>query len=188
MTKGQKRAIVELKRLAQSAPADLEVDFDHDTEGQWLIFSIELRIGPIKKVEGGIRFRERESFTLRIPSDYPFKYPLIEVSHRRFAGFDHVIWGRWLCLYQSIAQWNPEDGLYGFFDRLSEWIIRAAVNDMDPVEGNLEPPHHLTDPDELPFVVRRNAPVSPGESWIGLAQLEKHSNRIDLINWNNLDD
>jgi len=187
MTSGQKRAIVELQRIAQAAPDDLEVEFDDELKGNALIVKIELRIGPIDKVEGGLCFHERETFTLRIPSEFPFQYPQIEISHRRFSGFPHVIWGRWLCLYKSLAQWNPEDGMYGFFDRLYEWIGRAAINNMDPVDGNLEPPHHLTAMGELPFVIRENAPTPPGESWIGVAQLKKHSNRIELIGWSDLD-
>lgn len=188
MTKGQSRAIIELKRLSHAAPDDFEFKVENDFENEWLIVKLELRIGLLEFAEGGLRFRERESFILRIPKGFPFQFPLIEVSHRRFTGFPHVIWGRWLCLYQSSAQWTPEDGLYGFFDRLQHWIGRAAANNMDPIEGILEPPHHATDFSELPFVIRENAPVEPGESWVGVAKLEKHSNRIDLVGWGELSD
>ncbi len=183
MTRGQQRAVVELERMAQSAPDDLEFDIEEELKDGILVVRIELRIGLLETAKGGLQFRERESFSLRIPGEFPFQYPRIEVSHRRFAGFPHVTWGRWLCLYQSVAQWNPEDGLYGFFDRLHEWIGRAAMNDMDPVEGALEPPYHLTDSTQVPFVIRKNVPVPPGESWIGLAVLKRYSNRIDLVGW-----
>lgn len=109
--------------------------------------------------------------------------PSIKVSHERFAQFPHVTWANTLCLYQSKLEWNPANGLYGFFERLNLWLAKAALNDMDPLEGPLEPPHHITDYSQVPFVVRANAPVAAGERWLGLAVLEKHANRTELVEW-----
>ena len=135
---------------------------------------------------GGLDLREREEFILIIPPDFPFEYPSLIVTHHRFASFPHVIWSTTLCLYQSTIEWNPADGLYGFFDRLRLWLGKAAINDMDPVDGPLEPPHHVTDFSQRPFVVRANAPAQPGERWFGLAELEAYPNRVELVGWNDL--
>jgi len=189
MTGGQRRAITELKRLNHSAPDDFEIDIDETPDKGWISVRIGIRVGKIEWKPGGLRFRERESFLLCVPEDFPFRYPKLIVPHLRFAGFPHVVWGVELCLYQSAAQWNPEDGLYGYFDRLKSWLERAAVNDMDPVEGALEPPHHATDFDQIPIVVRANAPVAPGVPWLGVARLEKFPTRIDIVSWHErLDD
>jgi hypothetical protein len=54
---------------------------------------------------------------------------------------------------------------------------------MDPVEGPLEPPHHVVDSSKAPFIIRSNAPVPAGTFWIGLAELTKHKSRIELTAW-----
>lgn len=186
MTTGQTRAARELKRLQAADPDAFEMTAEPEQVGKSLIATVSLRIGPIQTRQGGLELREREEFTVRIPEDFPFDYPSILVNHNRFAGFPHVVWSKWICLYQSQLEWNPADGLYGFFDRLRQWLGKAAINDMDPVEGPLEPPHHVTDFSQVPFLIRANAPVGAGESWFGLAELEKHSNRIELVGWNDL--
>jgi hypothetical protein len=151
-----------------------------------LIAQVSIRLGPVRLAKDGLDLREREEFVVHIPPDFPFERPWITVQHRRFAGFPHVVWSRSICLYQSDVEWNPSDGMYGLFDRLRNWLGKAAVNDMDPLEGPLEPPHHTYDPSEPPFIIRSNAPAVAGSFWIGLAELERHPNRVDLVGWNDL--
>ena len=186
MTKGQERAFHELERLHLVDPQGFELIGKPSLVDGWLEAVISLRLGPMKMVEGGLNLKEREEFILRVPPDFPFEKPSLKVTHDRFTGFPHVIWSRYICLYQTKSEWNPSDGLYGFFDRLLIWLSRAAANDMDPIEGPLEPPHHNTDFSQPPFVIRANIPVQPGTAWIGLAELSKHPNRIELVNWNDM--
>ncbi|HWB12783.1 MAG TPA: ThiF family adenylyltransferase [Gemmataceae bacterium] len=183
MTLGHDRARRELERLHHADPDGFEILDEPQVVDGRLRAEISIRIGPLETAEGGLDLREREDFILFIPADFPFAYPSIRVSHKRFASFPHVIWAKTICLYPSAVHWNPGDGLYGFFDRLRSWLGRAAVNNMDPVEGPLEPPHHVTDSSLPPFVIRCNAPVAPGQFWLGLAELEKHANRIELVAW-----
>lgn len=186
MTPGQKRALGELNRLQVVAPNEFTIVDTPGLVGKNLVAYISLRLGPMEHKEGGLELREREDFVLVIPPDFPFHIPWIKVEHTRFAGFPHVVWSRQLCLYQSKIEWNPSDGLYGFFDRLIIWLRLAAINEMDPAGGPLEPPHHVTDFSQVPFVIRQNAPVEVGKSWFGLAELVKFSNRVELVGWDDL--
>ena len=186
MTAGQERAVSELRSLHVADPDGFQIVGLPAEVNSWVKAVISLKIGVIETADGGLDLRDREEFTLHIPPDFPFDYPSLTVSHSRFASFPHVVWSKNLCLYQSKIEWNPSDGLYGFFDRLKLWLGRAAVNDMDPIEGPLEPPHHNTDFSQLPFVIRSNAPVAAGESWLGVAELKKHPNRVELVGWNDL--
>jgi tRNA A37 threonylcarbamoyladenosine dehydratase len=186
MTSGQGRAIRELNEIQSAGPDGFEIIAPPEIVNGALMAGISLRLGLMETREGGLELLEREEFWIIIPSDFPFDYPGLRVLHDRFAAFPHVIWTHTICLYQSKIEWNPADGLYGFFDRLRFWLGRAAINDMDTVEGPLEPPHHGTDFSQVPFVVRCNAPVPAGETWFGLAELEKTPNRIELIAWNDL--
>ena len=186
MTPGQERAVKELKRIQLSEPERFELLSGPEIINDWLIAVVSLRLGSMETADGGLDLREREDFILRVPPDFPFEKPVIRVAHNRFARFPHVIWRKSICLYQSIVEWNPSDGLYGFFDRLLLWLKKAALNDMDPYEGPLEPPHHNTDFSQLPFVIRKDTPFHVGETWFGLAELKKYSNRMELVAWNDL--
>jgi len=186
MTPGQQRAIDELRRIHAIDPDSFEVVEDPFLVDGWLKAVVSLRLGPMQTSEGGLQLREREDFILWVPPDFPFDSPRLAVAHDRFSGFPHVTWGRWICLYQTKLEWNPADGLCGFCERLRIWLGRAAINDMDPVDGPLEPPHYAADFSQLPFVIRANTPVEAGDTWIGLAELQKHDNRMELLGWNDL--
>src|SRR4051812_45547641 len=101
MTPGQRRALLELARLCAVDPDGFELLEEPHLENNKLIVRVSIRIGPLALGEGGLQLREREEFTLRVPSDFPFDYPSLTVSHDRFAGFPHVIWSHTVCLYQS---------------------------------------------------------------------------------------
>ena len=186
MTPGQARALNELQRLQAAAPDSFTILGEPRIVDGRLLVTVSIRLGPIESEPGGLELLEREEFTVHIPQDFPFTYPRLTVEHDRFGGFPHVVWIHTICLYRSATDWNPQDGMYGFFERLRQWLGKAAVNDMDPVDAPLEPPHHVTDISQVPFVVRANAPARPGQFWIGFAQLEKHSNRTELVGWTEL--
>jgi hypothetical protein len=188
MTPGQQRAVRELERLRAASESTFELVHEPTIIGNWLVATISLQIGPIEMREDGLDLREREEFILFVPPDFPFERPKLTVEHKRFAGFPHVIWTNTICLYQSSLEWNPSDGLYGFFDRLKLWLGKAAVNEMDPIEGPLEPPHHNTDFSKKPFLVLADAPCAAGETWFGLAKLKTFPNLIELNGWANFSD
>jgi hypothetical protein len=187
VTPGQQRALRELALIQSADPDALEIIGEPKEVAPWVIVHFSLRIGLLETREGGLEFREREHFLLSIPEDFPFDKPSLWVDHDRFAGFPHVCWKTSLCMYQSPIEWNPSDGLFGFFDRLTLWLTRAARNDMDPIEGPLEPPHHITDYSHDPVVIRANAPGEPGSRWIGWAHLEKLPSRLELVAWSGFD-
>ena len=186
MTHGQQTAICELDRIKKTNPDNFDYEALPEKTSGWLIVNISIRIGPIETKQGGLELKEREDFVLSISPDFPFTYPSTDVRHERFKSFPHVNWTRHLCLYQSKIEWNPADGLYGYLDRLKLWLSRAAINDMDPVEGPLHPPVNIIDYNQKPFIIRANCPVEAGEYWLGLAELLKLPNRFELVGWNDL--
>ena len=183
MTSGQRKAISQLRRVETAASGAFEIIGEHETAKGNVNVTFNIRVGAIEQRPGGLRLREREEFIVIIKPDFPFAIPGLVVSHDRFAKFPHVVWTTTICLYQSEVEWNPADGLFGFFDRLKEWLGKAALNEMDPVEGPLEPPHHIMSLSRTPFVIRADSPVAAGEPWFGLAQLRSYPNRIEVIAW-----
>lgn len=186
MTTGQQRARLELQRMCAAQPNDIEIVTEPAVRDGWLVVVVSIRMGAMETCDGGLEFREREEFILWVPADFPFERPSLSVAHIRFAGFPNVIWSRGICLYRQDADWNPRGGLYGFFEKLRLWLAKAAINDTDPLDVPLEPPHHVTDSSQAPFIIRANSPVAAGEQWIGFAQLVKHAHRVELVGWTNL--
>lgn len=185
MTSGQERAVRELNRLQAADPSGFELvvpPVEADGVGP-VIAVVGLHIGHVETAPGGLELRDREEFVLLIPPDFPFRYPSLTVAHDRFGGFPHVVWTHGICLYRSPNDWNPRDGLYGFFDKLRHWLWKAAINDMDPADAPLEPPHAVTDYTQPPFVVRADVPEVSGKFWLGFAQLEKYPSRTELVGW-----
>ena len=128
-------------RLQPAAPTDLEiVGMPRERHGR-IELTVSVRIGAIEIKPGGLPLNERERFDIYIPADYPFRCRPLKYAMLGLPKFPHVCWTVVLCLYQSSTlEWNPSDGMFGFFDRLKLWLERAAAGDMDPMDGPLEPP------------------------------------------------
>ncbi|MHB1887445.1 MAG: hypothetical protein ACYCVV_21130, partial [Acidimicrobiales bacterium] len=89
----------------------------------------------------GVRLRARERFILVVPPSFPFDLPLVFVPHQRWADRPHVQWSTQLCLYAAPSvEWIPSDGMLGLVDRLTHWLERAALAELDPDDLPLHPP------------------------------------------------
>lgn len=183
MTSGQRKALSQLRRIASASDGAVVLIRSTETTKGNLNILFSIRLGVMERRPGGLRLREREEFVLIVHPEFPFQIPALVVDHDRFATFPHVVWATTICLYQSEIEWNPADGIFGFFDRLKDWLGKAALNDMDPVEGPLEPPHHIMSSSKTPFVIRANSPVAAGETWFGLVQVSRYANRVEVIGW-----
>jgi len=190
MTRGQAAAVAQIEKLASCSGAIkvLEVR-EPDEDSTHVLVSLSLYCGDMPRVDGGLKLRDRERFTLYIAPDFPYDRPEVWVPHRRFEGFPHVQWGRYLCLYVAPqTEWNPADGMFGFMTRLEAWLRSAALNQLDPAGGPIHPPVAYTSFEAPMVVVRADAPVQSGERWFGLADLNQiHDRRLDLVEWNELD-
>jgi hypothetical protein len=183
VTQGQQKALLQLRRIESSSDGAVDVICPVETKKGNLNILFGIRLGVMARRPGGLRLREREEFVLIVHPEFPFQVPGLVVDHDRFADFPHVVWSNTICLYQSDIEWNPADGLFGYLDRLNQWLGKAALNDMDPIEGPLEPPHHLMSLSKTPFIIRANSPIAAGDRWLGLAEVRRYANRIEVVGW-----
>ncbi len=143
------------------------------------------------KHAGGFAFRNREMLRIRIFPNFPFTVPHLYFSHTRFMGQPHVQWGSHICLYQSSeTEWQPSDGLYGFFQRVDEWMTAAGKGELDPDDAPLHPPVAYPTSNTR-FIFNCDAPnlEREGAVWIGRADLtKKRQGRFDVVGWVGLDD
>lgn len=142
-SEGQAWAIDQVEELVAASAGSFEIirldEPAHVGDAVALIVSIECSRFP--RVEGGVPLRERERLRIRIPSSFPLARPDAHFTHKRYADFPHVQWGDSICLYQAPeVEWVPGQGMFGFLDRVNEWLRAAAANELDPTGMPLHPP------------------------------------------------
>src|SRR6202040_3872889 len=138
----------------------------------------------IPRASGGLPLRERETFYLAIPPQFPLNKPEVWVGHARFAGKPHVQWVHHLCLYQAASEWNPSDGMFGLLDRLDYWLHKGALDQLDPEGEPIHPPAVYADVTTgKPFIPKQNTPPFEGPSWLGLARITDLPNYVEITGW-----
>lgn len=118
----------------------LEIDEPLEEGAQLrLLISIDCRNYP--RADGGIPLKARERLWIGIPSRFPLTVPNAHFTHKRYANFAHVQWGNSICLYQAPeVEWVPARGMYGFIERVNEWLRAGAADELDPIGMPLHPP------------------------------------------------
>jgi len=188
-TGGQAAAVDQLRAIERLGPTAVEIVAVRAPAGNGEAVRVDLSLDcrGIEHQPGGLRLRERERFLILIDVDFPFEYPSVLVSHKRWAGAPHVQWGVSLCLYAAPAvEWQPGDGMFGFVERLWTWLNKAAATELDPDDAPLHPPvAYTSDLDEVPTIIpRADTPDVTDAPWIGGVELDKvSSSRIDLVGW-----
>ncbi len=187
-SQGQRLAMEQLKEITRHSAGQLKLIeiIEPEMAGKSVRVRLSVSTDHYKKAPGGLIFRKREPLHLCIPVDFPFYKPSVNFCHIRFIGKPHVQWGNYICLYQSSElEWIASDGMFGFVQRLNDWLHAAAKNELDPDDAPLHPPVAYTS-SKFKFVAQANAPVMEEGSgyWLGACRLSKR-NRIcyDLYEW-----
>lgn len=143
MTEGQRLALDQLRDLVSAPGGAIQLTagprMANDAGGIGAEISLDCANTPA--AAGGVRLRSRERFFVVIPPRFPFDMPAIYVPHSRWAGIPHVQWGFHLCLYAAPSvEWVPADGMFGLVERLTRWLERGALDELDPDDQPLHPP------------------------------------------------
>lgn len=193
MTHGQRLALEQLDEIQRAGDGALTI-VDVTPPGpddSYLVVSISIECSGMQRAPCGLPLRSRERIKLYVPPGFPFEYPAAEAPHRRFAGYPHVLWERFLCLYVSPAtEWDASDGMYGFITRLDAWLRDAAQDRLDPEGAPVHPPFMRRISSQAPFIIPRvNTPAIKDAPWFGLAHLRMVSDRrVDINGWSALED
>ncbi len=185
---GQNLALQQLKDIESSDNYAFEITnvIDSDDESSLLKIDISIHCGGLKKAEGGLPLRERERFQFSVKKDFPLSLPSTNVLHDRFFSWPHVQWKNHLCLYQSSQfEWNPSNGMFGYMDRLCDWLEHGALNELDPTGQPLHPPvAYQEDYLTSNLVPKANTPIVTDTPWLGMAQLERiNDHTLTIVDW-----
>ena len=192
LSKGQQEAFYQLKDIERYSNGLFEIKGEYIPfdflDFQLVSISISISCKEFKKAPKGINFHVREPFTIMVPRNFPFEKPLVFIDHKRFKGRTHVQWdylAYFLCLYQAEAtEWNPSDGMFGFIDRLVDWLRDAALDKLDPLGAPLHPPVAYVGKDYWTVVIKPNTPKVDGIYWMGLAEITQLSEDVfEVIRW-----
>jgi len=192
LSRGQQLALLQLADIVANSNGALEIlELAAESKSKdciWVHLSLETK-GYRTKL--GLAFRDRERIRLHLHPDFPLRKPDIYFTHKRFIGAPHVQWGNFICLYQSgETEYDPSDGMFGFFDRVEQWMHAAGKGALDPDDAPLHPPVAYTT-SSTRFVVRADTPtrIAGDGIWIGRADFRKvRDDRLDLVGWTKLDD
>ena len=182
MLDAYERAGEQLREIADASDGAVQVHGETTPGTGNAVFDLSIRFDGIDHVPAGLRVRARERFLVSVPPTFPYQHPLVLTPHRRFAGVAHVQWCRQLCLYQSAADWHPEDGMYGFISRLDAWMRYAAIDSLDPDDAPLHPPVAYPTVDRL-VVPRADTPAVSGAPWFGSARSRERNHRTEIVGW-----
>ena len=140
MTPGQRRAVAELRALAERSDGALALTGEITESDAFVKLPIRVSTRGTRYYPGGLRLAPTEDLEIWLGTDVPLHPPMLVASDARWATSPHVT-GRSVCLYIDPAtQWSPSDGMYGFVHRMGEWFTAAAAGDLDPDVGPLHPP------------------------------------------------
>ena len=191
MTDGQRSAIEQLGEVEAASEGFIRIiDAADSPIADWQQVTLSVRCSEMERAQSGLPLRPRERLIVHIPPDFPFEKPVVITSHTRFADFPHVLWKHEFCLYQSPAtEWNPADGMFGFIDRLNDWLKRGALGEWGVVGEPIHPPVTYLGSGDTHIVVPRANTPEVTTNWCGTSQLRAVSERrVDIEGWSPLFD
>jgi len=190
MTPGQALALRQLEDVAAVPGEALKlraVTHVGEHARAWLCAEIDVPCGHYPHASDDIAFEPRERLLIYIPPGFPFEMPYAVAPHRRWAGYPHVMRDQTLCVYQAPAtEWDPSDGMFGFLERLDQWLAAAALGELDPIGAPLHPPlaYTMAGSTAPSVIVRADAPETGATPWLGFAVLEAPNDlRRELTGW-----
>jgi len=189
LTEGQLQAIAECKAIDEASEGAIEVRRITTPEGR-LEVELSISCAGLPSVDGGLQLRKREVIAIVVPATFPFRPPFAWTRDRRFARQPHVQWGRYLCLYRAPAvEWSPSDGMFGFVERLVEWLRRSSSNErLFEGDAPLHPPIAYPSEDTPVVVPRANTPGAEHWPWLGMARMRAVADRLEVVGWHKLGD
>jgi integrative and conjugative element protein (TIGR02256 family) len=179
-SEGQTWAIDQLDDIAQASAGTFEVVqiTEPTEEGKEITLTVSVDCRAFPRKDGGVPLRVREMLRLNIPWAFPLSRPSAHFSHKRYADFPHVQWGDSICLYQAPdVEWQPAQGMFGFMQRLNDWLKAGAAADLDPIGMPLHPPVAYA-VSNFSVIPRENTPKPTPPYWGGYAVITRENDVV----------
>ncbi|GAB4002139.1 hypothetical protein GCM10028807_60110 [Spirosoma daeguense] len=186
ISSGQAWAIKQLNDIAKASNGLFELFDIVETVEQRKPVSVTVSINckAYSKKETGIPFKVREKIRIDIPWRFPLHVPSANFSHKKYGAFPHVQWGDQICLFQSPeTEWQPSQGMFGFIERLDQWLKAGAEGLLDPIGLPLHPPVAYAT-SNFKLIPKQNAPQPTSSYWGGYVEVTRENKVVaELGNW-----
>ena len=185
-TEDQKRALRELLAISTIGSGSLAILGDAENleaePGKPLVVPARISTAGMRRYPGGLLVSDSEDLEIRISAGYPIFPPTLHTTDYRFDVNPHVLWND-LCLYiNEDRQWIPADGMYGFVQRISEWLADAAAGRLDPDGGPVHPyPPLDIGSSDTQLVIRGEVPAGDNKRLLWAEIERSDDNRVDLV-------
>ena len=168
-SEGQQWALEQLEEMSRASGDTFEiVEIAEQTEaGKTIEVTVSVNCRGFARKEGGVPLRYREALRIVIPSAFPLSRPTAHFTHKRYGDFPHIQWGDFICLYQAPdVEWQPQEGMFGFMQRLNDWLRAGAAAELDPAGMPLHPPVAYA-VSNFAVISRENTPKPKPPFWGG---------------------
>lgn len=183
---GQDWAVGQISELVAATAGKFEIleSAEPSEADQNLTLTVSIDCRDIRRRGTGIALKVRERIRVKIPAAFPLKIPRAYFAHKRYAGAPHVQWGDFICLYQAPdVEWNPGRGMFGFLQRLHEWLKAASMGELDPIGMPLHPPVAYS-VGYFCIVPQQNTPAVMQPYWLGYAEVTRENKfLVELGRW-----
>ncbi|WP_412469809.1 MULTISPECIES: ThiF family adenylyltransferase [unclassified Halobacteriovorax] len=177
---GFEQGLEELTRLEKDLGGLISIENSKEGEG-FVTVEIGLDTSELNgECSNGYRIRAREEFLVYIPSGYPYKTPWVRSVHKNFNSLPHVQWGNQICLYLAPRiEWNIEQGMAGFINRLWSWLKKANDNSFNDSSDALHPPANINSAKSTKMIhVDSSTPKVLDDNWIGVTKIKTYTHNV----------
>jgi proteasome lid subunit RPN8/RPN11 len=192
LPKGQKQALEALRSIAEASDGALTVDLDYRRQMRgYLTVRVYLSTASLLPPEQGVDLEDWEPIDIQIPEGFPYEPPIAWGGRDDFPELPHQAWGSGFCVWVEDSNWDATTGMPGFLRAVIDTYQKIALGTL---QGHLQPwrpPDHSYHGEGC-AVIKADLPATwnteMGTSFRWAAGIEADENRIDVIEWLDVND
>jgi len=190
LPEGQQEAIEALRSIARASDGALTVDLDYEQLDGVLTVRVYLSSASLLSSEQGADLEDWEPIDIKIWEDFPYNSPIAWAGRDDFPELPHQARGSGFCVRVKDSDWDPTAGIPGFLRAVIDTYQHIALGTL---QGHLQawrPMDHYLG--KGCAVIKADLPAGgragPGPSFKWAVGTQVSENRIDIIEWLDIND
>ena len=190
LPEGQQEALAALRSIARLSDGALTVDLGHEQLGGELSVRVYLSSASLLSSEQGAPLADWEPIDLAIPGDFPYTSPIASTGRDDFPELPHQAWGSKFCVRVEDSNWDPTAGMPGFLRAVIDTYQHIALGTLQGYLQSWRPmvPYQGQGCAVIRADLAATGSIVPGTSFRWAAGIEVNENRLDIIEWLDVDD
>jgi proteasome lid subunit RPN8/RPN11 len=191
LPEGQQEAVEALRSIARASDGALTVDLDYEQLAGVLTVRVYLSSASLLSSEQGIDLVDWEPIDIAIPENFPYMSPIASTGRDDFPELPHQARGSAFCVRVEDSEWDPTAGMQGFLRAVIDTYQHIALGTL---QGHLQAwrPVTVRYLGQGWAVIRADLAATsspgPGTSFGWAVGIEVNEDRIDIIEWLDIDD